>query len=419
MKQRAPSLQTLASGPMPSHRELWRTSQTCRLQQLADLLECEKTGTWPKLWQLVMIVLLPKPCGGKRPIGLFPTMIHIWMRVRRQELRRWEEVHNPQAIHGAAQKSAGRAAWLAALDAEEAAGKESFHAQALLDLVKAFEAVPHEALWEAAKRHGYPLATLRLALAAYRAPRVFSINGICSRTVNASRGITAGSGTATAELRMLMLDLLQLLTEQVPSVKTDIYIDDVNLEVTLPNPAANSPKLAGKAKARMAQRVAQQMERCAKQIAAAVDVCACFFEDLHKMKLSITKSCFLSSEQPIAERAATLTRCKCIQRASRGKMLGYETAAGRGRVMSGIRKRISKFRVKAGRIKKLRSAGINVKTIARATGMPAMAYGLDALGASNSTLTTMRRAVAFATTPSTAGGNLDCTLMAMDGAAGR
>ena len=82
--------------------------------------------------------------------------------------------------------------------------------------------------------------------------------------------------------------------------------------------------------------------------------------------------------------------------------------------MSGIRKRISKFRVKAGRIKKLRSAGINVKTIARATGMPAMAYGLDALGASNSTLTTMRRAVAFATSPSTAGGNLDCTLMAME-----
>ena len=63
-------------------------------------------------------------------------------------------------------------------------------------------------------------------------------------------------------------------------------------------------------------------------------------------------------------------------------MVGYETAAGRGRVMSGIRKRIGKFKAKAGRIKKLRSAGIKVKTIAGATGMPAMAYGLDALGAS-------------------------------------
>ena len=392
----------------------------CRLQQLADLLmRCEETGTWPKLWQLVMIVLLPKPCGGKRPIGLFPTMIRIWMRVRSKELRKWEEKHNPPSMHGATERSAGRAAWLAALDAEEAAGRDSFHAQALLDLAKAFEAVPHEALWTAARQYDYPLATLRLALAAYRAPRAFIVNGICSRTVRASRGITAGSGTATAELRLLMLDLLPALSAQMPNVKVDIYVDDVNLEVTLPNPAARQQRTEGKAKARLAKRVAQQMESCARQIAAAVDVCAVFFEDLHKMRLSITKSCFISSSQPIATRAASLTRCRGIKGVGRGKMLGYETTAGRGRVTSGIKKRISKFKVKANRIKKLRGTGINVKAITRATGMPAMAYGLDATGASDSMLATIRRTVAHATTPSTAGGNLDCTLMAMDGAAGR
>ena len=134
---------------------------------------------------------------------------------------KWEEASDPSSIHGAGEKSAIRAAWLAALDAENAAGNRALQAQALLDLVKSFEAVPHAALWEAAKRRGYPLATLRLALAAYLAPRTVVIDGTCSRPVFASRGITAGSGTATAELPLLMLDVLGELALAVPEAKVD------------------------------------------------------------------------------------------------------------------------------------------------------------------------------------------------------
>eukprot|EP00973_Karenia_brevis_P017650 2423738-Karenia_brevis.AAC.1 len=34
----------------------------------------EFAGAWPAVLQLVLIVLLPKPDGGRRPIGLSPTV---------------------------------------------------------------------------------------------------------------------------------------------------------------------------------------------------------------------------------------------------------------------------------------------------------------------------------------------------------
>ena len=50
----------------------------------------ERFGCWPLLLRLVVIVLLPKPDGGRRPIGLFPTPIRIWMRARSDIARRWD-----------------------------------------------------------------------------------------------------------------------------------------------------------------------------------------------------------------------------------------------------------------------------------------------------------------------------------------
>jgi len=64
----------------------------------------------------------------------------------------------------------------------------------LVDLVKAFEKVPHDKLAAAAARRGYPLWLLRLSLDTYRMSRVVVIDGACSRQITASQGITAGSG---------------------------------------------------------------------------------------------------------------------------------------------------------------------------------------------------------------------------------
>ena len=80
--------------------------------------------------------------------------------------------------------------------------------QALIDLVKCFESVPHAELIAAAKARNAPLTVLRLSLRAYRIKRSIGINGVFSAAVIARRGITAVSGFATTELRILMSDLL-------------------------------------------------------------------------------------------------------------------------------------------------------------------------------------------------------------------
>ena len=51
-------------------------------EELRQRLAAEALGTWPAAWHLVLIVLIPKPDGDRRPIGLFPTAIRIWTRAR-------------------------------------------------------------------------------------------------------------------------------------------------------------------------------------------------------------------------------------------------------------------------------------------------------------------------------------------------
>ena len=117
------------------------------LQRLADLLnKCEENGTWPTRWQLVVIALIPKSDEGRRPIGLFPAVIRDWMRARSSALRQWERQNDHEYIFGSAGKAAKRATWVSAWEAEAASSKDGLYAQALLDLAKAFETVPHRHL---------------------------------------------------------------------------------------------------------------------------------------------------------------------------------------------------------------------------------------------------------------------------------
>ena len=101
-----------------------------------------------------------------------------------------------------------RAAWQVAFQAEAAALKSEHYGQSLLDLVKAFEKIPHHEVIAAARKNGYKLSILRFMLAVYRLPRSIGVEGIYSRMVIACCGITAGSGFVTVVLRALLLDVI-------------------------------------------------------------------------------------------------------------------------------------------------------------------------------------------------------------------
>ena len=63
-------------------RAIGRLSDEVLLDLCVLYAAIELCGSWPDLVNLVLIVLLPKPDGGLRPIGLFPTFIRVWMRAR-------------------------------------------------------------------------------------------------------------------------------------------------------------------------------------------------------------------------------------------------------------------------------------------------------------------------------------------------
>ena len=126
---------------------------------------------------------------------------------------------------------AQRAAWSAAFEAEFAAASGHDHAAALLDLVKAFEMIPHRDLVRAAKEVGFSLKVLRMSLAAYRTARTVGVDGVYSQQVTATRGITAGSGMATSELRVLLTETIFAIRKAWP-VKLKLYVDDLTISAS-------------------------------------------------------------------------------------------------------------------------------------------------------------------------------------------
>ena len=122
---------------------------------------------------------------------------------------------------------AQRAEWVEAFAAEATTLQKEDHAQALLDVTKAFEMAVHGKLLDAAKRRRYPLNSLRMSIAAYRLNMTLGVDGIYSRTATATRGITAGSGFAMSELKVLLLLVMQDTKETCDDLMgLTFYVDD-------------------------------------------------------------------------------------------------------------------------------------------------------------------------------------------------
>lgn len=147
-------------------RALSRLSQQAILALVALFNAFESKGDWREVLNLVRIVLLPKSTDGFKPFGLFLTVIRIWIRARYGIARAWQATHSLPITFGGPGRSAQYAACQGAFTTECAALDHLDHIQALLDVVKAFETVPHAI--RCAIALGFLAALIRLSLTAYR-----------------------------------------------------------------------------------------------------------------------------------------------------------------------------------------------------------------------------------------------------------
>lgn len=124
-------------------RALTQLPRRLILQLVMCMVEAEISGGWPPLLGWVVIVLLPKTEGGRRPIRLIPCLPRIWSRARRGIAGQWRRVNSRQHLYGGVGKVAAVAAWKQAARAELAVRGGKSYDQGLPDLVKAYERIPH------------------------------------------------------------------------------------------------------------------------------------------------------------------------------------------------------------------------------------------------------------------------------------
>ena len=359
------------------------------LEAIVRLMErCEETGQWPQEGSLVIIVLLPKPTGGWRPIGLLAWLPKVWMKIRRTEAAKWEKENERAYMYAGPTKGADVAAWKQAARAEVAeACHGAAYAQVLLDLVKAFDRVPHHVLVREAAALGYSLWILRLSLATYASDRLIRVDGVVSGTFKAKRGITAGSGLATAEMRVVMTRIVDNASRIAPRVVPTLFVDDLSVE------AAGGNKF-----------VEDEIVRFTMMVCEAIE------ED--GMEISRTKSACTASCNKLGKNIVELLNKFGIKYRMRVISLGAALAAGTRRNASNLAGRMRQFRKRIVRFRKLRRAKVDTSRLMRTGAVKSITYGQAVTGVSNSTLLAQRRAVAAATAPS-AGNRGQCTDMAL------
>jgi hypothetical protein len=260
-----------------------------------------------------------------------------------------------------------------------------------LDLVKAFERVPHDWLVAHARELQYPMRVLKLSIQAYLLGRSIVIDGVSSFLVYATRGITAGSVFATIELRVLLIRCMDRIVYHFPSVWLTVYVDDTGLEAVGPRGHV---------------------------IHNIVGATRCLVDSLVEMRLELspTKNVCCASKFSVGVAVISQLPDVKFKLALRAKSLGAAITAGRHRNTGVLNSRLSAFRARRAQYRKVRRTIGAKRThmLVRTGGLPALVYGQATTGVSCSHLLAQRRAVAAAGV-ATGAGDLDLTLAIIDG----
>ncbi len=198
------------------------------LETLAVVLEtCELIGRMPSRLNLVTTPLLEKPKGGYRPIAVYTSLYRLWAKARAPVARAWEEAHTRAYLSAARGNGPTDTTWRQAVRQESSVSGGGSAATILWDLESFFETVDRERLYRRAEAAGFPLAVLRLSLAAYSSPRLLALDGRLSRELWPTTGVGAGCGLACSYVKVYCMAPLDSILDKLPdTVTVDLHVDD-------------------------------------------------------------------------------------------------------------------------------------------------------------------------------------------------
>lgn len=327
-------------------------------------------GVLPSQIDLLIISLIPKPSGGNRPIGIFPTCLHIISKLlRRSYGTRSLEQHARDYMYGAKGRSALDCAWLKAFQAEHARIVGWHSAAALLDLQKAYEHVPCKHLQTQSLKHGFNQYILRYLITIYSMLRSILIAGVATPIVRATRTIVPGDSFADMMMALAIMSAIDSSQEHNKHVSFAVPADDVQLFVT-----HRSPVFCSVWAAEAINYTIEQLEGpCYLTVARS------------KEKLSL-----LTSSNEVHKRISAL--CPRVSQS------GVQSARNLGLAFA-LRGRPTQFlfathfkeaKCRASRLKAVRKAGIKVKNVINLGAQKAAMYGTAVMGYPPSRLAKLR-----------------------------
>ena len=203
------------------------------IKELTIILNLIETNcAWPAQILQVLVVLIPKPKGGDRPISLVSLIFKLWEVLNACTITKWEDekiVFWDDAVRGS---SALRAAALRRLRAEAASLMGEEFTYILWDAEKFYDNVDLLQLFESAIACGLDGREAVLGLAIFMAPRTIRIGRVVGSDTTPSNGMIAGIKRANYYSRLLLYNMLETMHQVIPAAAPRSFVDDLAQLIT-------------------------------------------------------------------------------------------------------------------------------------------------------------------------------------------
>ena len=209
--------------------------------------------------------------------------------------------------------------------------------------------------------------------------------GVLTSVICPTMGITAGAVFATAELKLVMISIIDRAYELHPCrVVVTLYVDDT-----------------------AAESVGSSADMMKELPPFVLSICQQLEED--GMEVSRTKGLCTASSAALATEVETALKAFGVRSRRVVKSLGVHLGAGRRRTTQGTRERLADIYRRVRRYRQLRKMGVDTARLLRTGGGAAMTYGQATAGVSPTMLRRQRRVAASISVPGhgISGQNLD------------